>query len=405
MIQDYFKIATKNLKKKKVRSWLTLIGIFIGIATVVSIISLGQGLENTVAQQFQVLGVDRISVSAIGSFGGPPGSSAIEPITTRDLQTIQRTRGVNIAAGQLIEQTRLEFGEETRTAFATTLPRDTRTRNFVMETNNYEINTGRMIRPDERTKIVLGANYEERQLFERNLRLGDELKIEGQTFEIVGFLERTGSFQVDSVVLISEESARTLFNKENEYAIILVNPTNINEIDIVAENIRENLRKDRGEREGRENFDVSTSQDTLDSLNEILSVVTYFLVGIAAISILVGGVGVMNTMFTSVLERTKEIGIMKSIGARNSDILSMFLIESGLLGLVGGTIGLLIGISFGLLVQTIGRLILGTNIIQAIFTIELILGSLIFSFLVGAIAGLLPALRASRMNPVDALRK
>lgn len=113
----------------------------------------------------------------------------------------------------------------------------------------------------------------------------------------------------------------------------------------------------------------------------------------------------MNTMFTSVLERTREIGIMKSIGAKNSDILSMFLIESGLLGLVGGIIGLILGISFGLLVQLIGRLIFGTNLIQALFTIDLIIGSLIFSFLIGAIAGLLPALRASRMNPVDALRK
>jgi putative ABC transport system permease protein len=405
MIQDYFKISIKNLTKKKVRSWLTLIGIFIGIATVVSIISLGQGLQNAVAQQFQVLGVDRISISAQGTIGGPPGTNIITPITTSDLQIIQRTRGVEIASGQLIEQTTMQFREETRPAFITTLPRDTRTRNFVMNINNYEIETGRMIRPDERTKVVLGGRFAESPIFERTLRVGDEISLEGETFEIVGFLKRTGSFQVDGVLILTEESARTLFNNENVYAVIIAIPANVDEIEIVAENIRENLRKSRNVKEGREDFEVATSQDTLDSLNDILSVVTYFLVGIAAISILVGGVGVMNTMFTSVLERTKEIGIMKSIGARNSDVLKMFLIESGMLGLVGGMIGLLLGIGFGLLVQTIGRIAFGTNLIQASFTLELIIGSLLFSFIIGAIAGLVPAIRASRMDPVDALRQ
>ena len=405
MIQDYFRIAVKNLTKKKVRSWLTLIGIFIGIATVVSIISLGQGLQTAVAQQFQVLGADRISVSAVGTIGGPPGTNVVEPITASDLRVINRVRGVDIASGQLIEQTVLEFGEDSRSIFVSTLPRDTRTRNYVMDTNNYNIEFGRMIRPDERTKVVLGARYADRPVFDRAFRIGDEISLGGSTFEIVGFLERTGSFQVDGLALLTEESARSLFDNPNNYAIILVNPTNVDEIDLVAERIREALRTSKGETVGRESFEVATSQDTLDSLNEILSVVTYFLVGIAAISILVGGVGVMNTMFTSVLERTKEIGIMKSIGARNSDILYMFLFESGLLGFVGGAIGLLFGIGFGLLVQFIGRLAFGTNLIQAVFTLELILGALLFSFVVGAVAGLLPAIRASRMNPVDALRQ
>ncbi len=405
MLRDYFRIAFASLSKKRMRSWLTLIGIFIGIATVVSIISLGQGLESAVAQQFQVLGADRISVNALGSFGGPPGTTVISPITTRDLQVVQRTRGVSVASGQLIESVTMEFGDESRSSFVTTLPRDTRTRNFVMDINNYEIASGRMVRPDERTKVVLGGRFADTPFFDRVLRLGDEIKLRGETFEIVGFLERTGSFQVDGIILLTEEAARSLFDNEDEYAVLLASPSNIDDIDLVAERIREDLRKHRNVREGREDFEVATSQDTLDSLNEILSVVTYFLVGIAGISILVGGIGIMNTMFTSVLERTKEIGIMKSIGARNSDVLTMFLFESGLLGLVGGLIGLGLGVSFGLLVQVLGRLVLGTSLVQAVFTLELVLGSLAFSFFVGAVAGILPALRASRMNPVDALRQ
>ena len=405
MIQDHFRIAVKNLTKKKVRSWLTLIGIFIGIATVVSIISLGQGLETAVAQQFQVLGVDRISVTAVGLGGGPPGTSVVNPLTRSDLQVVQRTRGVEVASGQLIERTVMEVNDMTRPAFVTTLPRDTRERNFAMRINNYDISSGRMVRPDERTKVVLGGMFAESPMFGRVLRLGDEIKLGKDTFEVVGFLERTGSFQVDGVVLLSEEAARSTFNNADNYAVIIASPSTVEDIDLVADRLRENLRKSRNVREGREDFEVATSQDTLDSLNEILSVVTYFLVGIAAISILVGGIGVMNTMFTSVLERTKEIGIMKSIGARNSDILLLFLFESGLLGMVGGLIGLLLGMGFGLLVQTLGRFALGTDLIQAVFGWELIIGALLFSFLIGAVAGLLPALRASKMNPVDALRK
>ncbi|MFP4568148.1 MAG: ABC transporter permease [Candidatus Woesearchaeota archaeon] len=405
MMQDYLKIATKNLMKKKVRSWLTLIGIFIGIATVVSIISLGQGLEDAVAQQFQAIGAERITISAQGAAGGPPGTNVVNPITQRDIEIIKRTRGVDIAAGQLIESTTLQFGDKTRNSFVTTLPRDTAERNFVISTNNYDIQTGRMIRQDERTKVVLGANFYERTIFERELRLSDEIKINGQTFEIVGFLERAGSFQVDGIIILTEESARTLFNNDNDYAIITVIPTNIQDINLVTERIRENLRKDRGVREGREDFTVQTSQEALDSINDILSVVTYFLLGIAAISILVGGIGVMNTMFTSILERTREIGIMKSIGARNSHILTIFIFESGLLGLAGGIIGLILGMGLGLMVQGIGRLVFGTELIQAIFTLDLIIGSLLFSFLIGAVAGILPAIRASQMKIVDALRQ
>jgi putative ABC transport system permease protein len=405
MIQDYFRIAVKNLTKKKMRSWLTLIGIFIGIATVVSIISLGQGLQDAVAQQFQVMGADRISVTALSPVGGPPGSYVLNPLTERDLQVIRRTRGVDVAAGQLLESAFVEFGDRSRTSYVASLPRNTNERNFIMSINNYEISSGRMLKPDERTKVVLGANFEQRPIFGRMLRLGDDIFIEGETFEIVGFLERTGSFQVDGLVLLSESSARSLFDNQDNYAVILTSPANIDDIDLVADRMRENLRKSRGVREGREDFSVDTSQDVLDSLNDILSIVTYFLLGIAAISVLVGAVGIMNTMFTSILERTKEIGIMKAIGATNYDILLMFLFESGLLGLIGGFIGLILGMALGLLVQTLGRLAFGTNLIQAVFTFELIIGALFFSFIIGAVAGLLPALRASRMKPVDALRQ
>ncbi len=133
--------------------------------------------------------------------------------------------------------------------------------------------------------------------------------------------------------------------------------------------------------------------------------VQVLLVGIAAISLLVGAIGILNTMYTAVLERRREIGIMKAIGARNSDVLYIFLVESGLLGLTGGIIGLLLGVGIAKLIQLIAYLALGESLIQATIPIWLIIGSLTFAFLIGALSGTLPARQASLLHPVDALRK
>jgi len=136
----------------------------------------------------------------------------------------------------------------------------------------------------------------------------------------------------------------------------------------------------------------------------VLDIVQAVLVGIAAISLLVGGIGIMNTMYTSVVERTKEIGIMKAIGARNEDILYIFLFEAGLLGLVGGLIGVIIGFGLSKGAEYIATISLGTNLLQASVDIWLVLGALLFSFVVGIASGVLPAYQASKLKPVDALR-
>ncbi|MEK6820731.1 MAG: FtsX-like permease family protein, partial [Nanoarchaeota archaeon] len=163
-------------------------------------------------------------------------------------------------------------------------------------------------------------------------------------------------------------------------------------------------RKERGEKEGQETFSVQTSSQLLESFNSIFAVVQAVFVGIAAISLIVGGIGIMNTMYTAVLERTKEIGTMKAVGAKNSDILLIFLFESGLLGLVGGAIGIGLGIGIGKAVEIIAQQQLGTPFLRASFSLTLILGALLFSFVVGSVSGVLPALQASRLKPADALR-
>ena len=173
---------------------------------------------------------------------------------------------------------------------------------------------------------------------------------------------------------------------------------------IVAADIMKTLRREKGVREGDENFNVQTSAQLIESFNTVLNIVTVALIGIAAISIVVGAVGITNTMYTAVLERTGEIGIMKAIGAKNSDILTIFLIESGILGMMGGLIGVLIGVGIGKLVEVIVKTALLIDYITPEITVGLILGSLAFAFVIGAVSGTMPARQASKMHPVNALR-
>lgn len=405
MLSDFLKIALKSLLKRKIRTWLTMIGIFIGIATVVSLISLGQGLENAVIQQFQGLGADRIVVQAKGMGGGPPGTNVAVPLTDDDLDVIRNSRGVKLAAGRLLRPVQISFEDESTFGYVASMPEDSKERDFINDVTNYKIEVGRDIRPGEKYKAVLGYNFMEKPLLGRELRVGDIIEIQNTEFEIVGFYEKLGSFQVDGTVVINENVAREILDEPRTIDVIQAAAVNPDNTDDVAKEIIFNLRKARDVKEGKENFTVETSQQILDSLKKVLSFVTYFLVAIAAISIIVGAVGITNTMYTSVLERTKEIGIMKAIGARNSDILTIFLFESGLLGLVGGMIGVAFGAGLALLVEVLAGAAMGEGFIQASFSPMLIIGALLFAFLLGVAAGTIPAYNASKMNPVDALRK
>jgi putative ABC transport system permease protein len=164
------------------------------------------------------------------------------------------------------------------------------------------------------------------------------------------------------------------------------------------------LRRHRDLEEGKEDFVVQTPEQLIEGLNSVLNIVNAIVIGIAAISLIVGGIGITNTMYTAVLERTKEIGIMKSIGAKNGNILAIFLVESGLLGLAGGAIGVALGYAFSKLVEVAAAQFWASDILRANFPLWLLLGALAFSFLIGMIAGTTPAIQASKQKPVDSLR-
>ncbi len=405
LIQDYAKSALRNIRRRSLRSWLTVLGIVIGISAVVALISLAAGLQTAISDQFLQLGADRIIVQGGGGAFGPPGASVVTPITKDDLEVVRRVQGVEEALGRIIQNGAVEYRGTTGSAFIASMPQTTTERDLTIRYSSYKIEEGRMIQPQDRYQVIIGHTFTDSPVFGETLKVRDRIIIEGKEFTIIGALERTGSFQTDFSMIINEDTAREIFDKPTEYSVIQAQVGNVEEIDLVVERIEHALRRHRNVELGREDFQVGTSQDALATINTVLSVVTIVVVGIASISLLVGGVGVMNTMYTSVLERTREIGIMKSVGARNQDVFYIFLFESGYIGLVGGLFGIIIGGSLAKGVEIIGSIAMGPGLIQASITPSLIIGTLLFSFIVGALAGTLPALQASKLNPVEALRR
>ena len=402
MISDFFSLSVNNLRRRKLRAWLTMLGIFIGIAAVVALISLGQGLQNAITAEFENFGTDKISIEEKG-VQGPPGSgtSKSTKLTSDDLEVIKDVSGVLGAAGFIFKTGKVEHDDEIDFNFVYGMPLKSDEKRIA---NFFEVEQGRDLKEGDKKKAVVGIYYIEGKVFEKKLRIGDKIIIEGEEFEIVGVMERIGNPFDDSAIFIPKETIKEVFGLGDEESVIYAQVENVNEIDKVKQDIEKALRKFRDEEEGKETFQVRTSEQLLESFSNIFGIVQAVLVGIAAISLVVGGIGIANTMYTSVIERTKEIGTMKAIGAKNSDIMFLFLIESGLLGLVGGVIGIFIGLALSKGAEYIATAQLGTDLLQASTGWNLIIGAMLFSFFIGAISGVLPALQASRLKPVDALR-
>lgn len=400
-MKDYFFLAFNNLKRRKLRSWLTMIGIFIGIAAVVGLISLGQGLQGAIEEQFEQLGSDTIIISPKGM--GPPGS-AIDSLklTSKDLELVENIKGVQYASGYIVKQGQAIYKEEAGIGYAIGLTEIDFER--MMKVQGLEIIDGRRLRDTDKFKIIVGYSHVYGDLWEKTMKVRSNIEIEGNEFEVVGVLSKVGNPMDDSALYIQKDMLREILNVEDEESQIVAKTASGFEPVDVAEEIERRLRKFRGEKEGQETFNVQTSEQLLESFSNIFGIVQAVLIGIAAISLLVGGIGIMNTMYTAVLERTKEIGVMKAIGARNLDILLIFLSEAGLLGLVGGIIGIGLGVGLGKTVEYMAINFLGTDFLKAVFPSYLIIGALLFSFLIGTISGILPAMQAAKLRPAEALR-
>ncbi|MBD3209489.1 ABC transporter permease [Candidatus Woesearchaeota archaeon] len=398
-LQDFFIISLKGIAKRRLRSWLTMIGIFIGIAAVVALVSLGEGLQGAINAEFEEIGMDKIFVSPAGSLFGVGGTDSL---TEDDIEVIRRVRDVDSITSYLFTTAQVSWDDEVWWHIVMGLSTDDEEMELMDEM--FSLEKGRWFRDGEKYKAIVGYDYATHPAFDDKLLLEDDFEINGQEFEVIGSFEKIGNSQDDRTVAIPREVARDLLGIPERLDSIMVKVKQGADPNAVAAAIEEEMLDDRDLNEGEEDFTVQTFQDLIKSFLVILDIVTAVLVGIAAISLVIGAIGIMNTMYTSVLERTREIGIMKAVGAKNSDVLTLFLIESGLLGVAGGIIGILLGAGLASLAAYLAQTVGGFKYLEAQFPFWLILGSLAFSFLVGVAAGVLPARQASRKNPVDSLR-
>jgi putative ABC transport system permease protein len=403
MISDYFSFVFRTFAHRKLRSWLTVVGVLIGIAAVVALISLGQGVQNAVNGAFSTIGNDKLIVVPGGFLGPGTGGLTTAKLTTKDIDAIKNVPGVEHAMGLLNSRVRMQFKDQTAFVSLYGVPTDKATMDIASTILFFEIEEGRYLKDTDKFKTTLGYSLS-KEAFNKPINLNDKITLEGQTFSVVGIHKKSGSPMWDTVVRIPIDVARSMLNEPDKVSVIYIQLKSSALPNAVKDDVEKALRKERDVKEGKEDFSVILSKDLINTVNSVLGVLQIALVGVAGISLVVGALGIMNTMYTAVAERTKEIGIMKAIGATNHDITMIFLIESGMLGLFGGIIGDILGFSLSKIVEIFAANT-GFAILKAYMSVELVVASLVFSFLIGALSGVLPARHAASLKPAEAIRK
>jgi putative ABC transport system permease protein len=400
MKSDYFILALRTLWKRKLRSSLTMLGVIISIATIFVLVSISVGLQDAVTEQFRQLGTDKFFIFPRGQLAGPGGGGAAQ-LSFADVDIIDKVAGVKDLSYAVVGNAKVEFDDEIRYLQVLGVPPD-RSKVFT-ESGAYIIDEGRNLKSGDRGVIALGAQFK-MTMFAKSVHSGNTLTINGKDFRVRGINAFKGNPGDDQIILMPFEDFQELFGSGERIDQVAVQVESTNELRDVADRIEKKLRSTRHVTEKTQDFTVLTPEEFLAAFGNILTILTSFLLGIAAISLLVGGMGIATTMYTSVLERTKEIGTMKAVGAKNYDILMIFLIESGLLGFIGGLFGIVMGYGIAKGIEYAAMQQLNTTLLQAAAPIELITGCLAFAFLIGAISGVFPAWRASKLNTVTALR-
>ena len=399
LIFDLLKMALRSLIANKLRTFLTALGIIIGVASVISMISIGEGARQETLSTISKFGTNLISVRPGEKKSRHVRSGTVETLTLEDARAIeQNISGITGVAAQVYQGAQLKYGNRNGSSTVRGTGKD------YARLANYEMDKGRFFNQQEvnssRRVVVLGATVV-KNLFENTDPVGKTLKVGGDNYLVIGTTVSKGAlswFDPDDQVFIPVTTAQKRQFGQDYLQTIDIQVESINGIEAVKKDIETLLRRRHTIQEGKEDdFHVQNSAEWLNSWGNAAKTFQYLLGGIAAISLLVGGIGIMNIMLVSVTERTREIGIRIAIGAKRKEIRKQFLIESVVVSLLGGSIGILLGLGISKVVSQMGGW-------QTIVSPDSILLAFGFSMGVGIFFGYYPANKAANLNPIDALR-
>jgi putative ABC transport system permease protein len=403
----YFRLlatAVRSLDSHFLRSLLATLGVLIGVASVVACMSILEGFSNDIAERFRSLGSNLLYITPTAAFveGRPVGLA--QTLTLEDVRLLQREVGeeIDYVAPECTGTALIKYFQN---SFPTATVIATSDDYFAMHAFDAEIGgpLNKAQANDEGAAVVCLGNKVAEELFGGMAPIGQTVKVGEKAFRVVGVMEEKGSLgflDADEAVYIPIKSGlKRFFNRDwlNRITVSVKDSTKVDEVEKqIARVLRQSHRIRPGE---QEDFRVFNQEDSLQNFNQLMLIYKVVFYSIAGISLLVGGIGIMNIMLVSVTERTREIGVRMAVGARRLDILLQFLVEALIISLLGGGFGLLLGSMFA---DLLNNLIVGFFRTQ--ITTTVMITAVATASLVGVLSGLYPALKASRLDPVDALR-
>ena len=385
-------IVFKDLENRKLSSFLTFFAISLGILSIFVIFLISIGFTNSIQAEFEKVGTNLIIISPLG--GGVSDFSK-KGLTDRDLKLVENRPFIESASAYYIRNAQIEFDNQFRPnlVMGSILTK----KNF--EIFNLEIDKGRFAKENEKYAMIIGPDAAT-DLFDKDIRVNSNVYISGVKFKVVGILKSVGNPQDDKNIYVNINTIRDIYGDLDMVSQIYARVVKTYDVDLAANNTKIYLEN----RHGKDSIDVKTFKQMISSLTDVLDIVKFTLAGIAFISLLVGAIGIINTIFVIISEKTKQIGILKALGARNKDILFIYIFQAGLYGLLGGILGMIFGIflSFGFeaWAQKAGFTFLKIGVDWG-----LVLSLLVFSFFIGVLSGFIPAYKASHLKIVDTFRK